>query len=45
MSLPRGQTAPCDLLKPRQVPGISEQVQESRGGGEEKESRRQEEKA
>lgn len=39
-----GQTAPCDLLK--QCLGISEEVEESRGGGEKKKERRcQEEKA
>lgn len=47
--LPRGQTDPCDWLKPSRVLGISEQVEESGrggGGGEgEKERRCQEEKA
>lgn len=38
MLLPQGQTAPCDLLKQCRVLGISVQVEESRGGGEEKES-------
>lgn len=38
MLLPRGQTAPCDLLKPCRALGISGQAEGSRGGGEEKKS-------
>lgn len=34
--IPKGQTAPCDLQKPRRVLGISQQ---SGGGGEEKEEK------